>query len=261
MSDGIVGAQLWGIDHEELGALATAAVGPRIGLAMTRGRHPKAYRYEDPNEDVVAAVAGTRATLLVCADGHNGTTASHLAVRAVLDALGDPPADLGDGDWLDLFGVVNDAVLATKGLGQRHPASATVLIVALVADGRLSFGSIGDAALVVGGAGAERARQLNKEAMRFIGHPMTRRALKGTVQRGGVQLRDDDWVVAVTDGLSEFIAPLRPADLVPHVLAGAGRTSAEAAATGLVEAACSAGAGDNVAAVTLAPSGSLIGGR
>lgn len=255
MSDGIVGAQLWGTDHGELEEVATASAGPRAGLALTRGRHPKAYRYEDPNEDVVAAVAGTRATLLVCADGHNGTTASHLAVREVLDALGDPPPDLADGDWLDLFGTANEAVLATKGLGQRHPASATVLIVALVADGRLSFGSIGDAALVVGRAGAERARQLNKEAMRFLGQPMGRRALKGTVQRGAVELRDDDWVVAVTDGLSEFIAPLRPADLVPSVLADAGRAGAVAAAAGLVDAACSAGAGDNVAVVTLAPDG------
>ncbi len=253
MPDGIADAQLWGTEHERLGDVATAAAGARSGLALTRGRHPKAYRYEDPNEDVVAAVAGVEATLFVCADGHNGATASHLAVREVLQALGDPPADLADGEWLDLFERVNEAVLAVKGPGSRQPASATVLVVGLVAGDRLSFAAIGDAALVVGRAGDERARQLNKEGMRFLGHPMSRRALKGTVQRGRVTLRPDDWVVAVTDGLSEFIAPLRPADLVPRVLAAAGAEGAVAAAAGIVDAACSAGAGDNVGAVVLAP--------
>src|SRR3712207_8539779 len=58
-----------------------------------------------------------------------------------------------------------------------------------------------------------RSRQLNKEAMRFIGHPMNKRALKGTMQRGSVRLEDGDWVALVTDGLSEFIAPLKPADV------------------------------------------------
>src|SRR4051794_12669416 len=80
-------ASLWGADHEQLDDIASAAAGPRAGLAITRGRFPKAYRYEDPNEDVVAAVSGPRATLLICADGHNGVTASHLAVRRVLDAI------------------------------------------------------------------------------------------------------------------------------------------------------------------------------
>ncbi|MEJ7892211.1 MAG: protein phosphatase 2C domain-containing protein [Solirubrobacteraceae bacterium] len=254
MPDGNPSATLWGTDHEELGEIATLAVGDKAAIANTRGRYPKAYRYEDPNEDSVAAVAGARATLLVCADGHNGALAPNLSVREVLDALGDdPPAQLSDGDWLDLFHRVNQAVLARKGIGSEQPASNTVLMVALASPGRLSWGSIGDGALVVARPGAQRARQVNREAMRFIGYPMNKRSLKNTVGRGTLDVDPDEWIVAITDGLSEFVSPLRPADVVPRVLATVKPASAQAAAQALVDTACSAGAGDNVAAAVVAP--------
>ncbi len=247
-------AVLWGTDHEELDEIAVAPAGPHAAIANTRGRYPKAYRFLDPNEDSVAAVVGDNATLIVCADGHNGSLAPNAAVEETLSAFGvDPPATLSDDGWLDLFQRVNDAVLARKGIGSEQPASNTVLVVALVSPGRLSWGAIGDGALVVCRPGAQRGRQLNREAMRFIGHPMNRRALKNTVGRGTLGLAPDEWVIAVTDGLSEFVAPLRPADVVPRVLATADPSTAEAAAHALVDTACSAGAGDNVATAIVAP--------
>jgi serine/threonine protein phosphatase PrpC len=255
VSDGQTTAVLWGPDFEELGEVGTRTVGERIGLAITRGLHKKAYRYEDPNEDVVAAVAGPASTLLVCADGHNGATAPVVAVQAVLDTFGpDPPLELSDGEWLELFGSVNDRVIARKGVGSPQPASNTVLLVALVSAGRLSWGAIGDGALVVARPGTERGKQLNKEVMRFVGYPMNKRSLKNTIQRGKFDLEPDHWVTLITDGLSEFIAPLRPADIVPRILAsGSADMTAEAGARALVDAACTAGAGDNVAAVVMAP--------
>jgi serine/threonine protein phosphatase PrpC len=254
VSDGKTAGALWGTDHEELDVIASLAVGERVGLANTRGRHKKAYRYEDPNEDSVAAVVGPRATLLVCADGHNGALAPNLAVREVLAAFGDdPPPQLGDNDWVDLFHRVNDAVVAAKGIGSAQPASNTVLLAALATPGRLSWAGIGDGAIVLARPGAQRGRQLNREAMRFVGHPMNRRAIKGNLQRGTTDLDPQEWVVLVTDGLSEFVAPLRPADVVPRVLATVQPPTAEAAARALVEAACDAGAGDNVATAVAAP--------
>lgn len=254
MSDGIARAQLWGRNHDELGVVATAAAGPRTGLALSRGLHPKTYRYEDPNEDVVAAVTGPNATLLVCADGHNGLLSSHRAVEAILAAVPDPPAELRDKDWLELFGVANDAILSAKGIASPQPASETVLLAALVTPGRVSFASIGDASLVVCAAGADRGRQLNKESMRFLGRPLGGRALKGNVQRSDKSLDATDWVILVTDGLSEFIAPLRPADVLPRVLANAGPDAApEAVAKAIVDTAGSAGAGDNVGVALVAP--------
>ena len=256
MPDGNPFGALWGTDHEELDQIATVAVGDHAAIANTRGRYPKAYRYEDPNEDSVAAVAGTAATLLVCADGHNGALAPNLAVREVLATIGDePPAELSDDDWLELFHHVNETVVTRKGVGSDQPASNTVLMVALVSPGRLSWAAIGDGAIVVGPPGAQRARQVNREAMRFVGQPMNKRALKNTVQRGALDLAPEDWVVAITDGLSEFVSPLRPADVVPRVLATVKPATAEAAARALVDTACSAGAGDNVATAVIKGSG------
>jgi serine/threonine protein phosphatase PrpC len=118
----------------------------------------------------------------------------------------------------------------------------------------VSWASLGDAALVLARPGAQRGRQLNKEAMRFIGQPMTKRAVKKEVQRGGALIEPGEWLVAITDGLSEFVAPLRPADVVPRVLATLEAPTAEVAARTLINTACSAGAGDNVAAAVVAPS-------
>jgi len=245
---------LLGTDHEELDRPASLAVGPRTAIAITRGRYPKTYRYEDANEDMVAAVAGPRATLLVCADGHNGATAPAVATEEVLDAVGaDPPPSLADDEWLALFARVNAAVLARKGIGSVQPASNTVLLVALASPGQLSWAAIGDGAIIVGRPGALRARQVNKEAMRFVGYPMNKRSLKNTVQRGSTACDPDEWIVLITDGLSEFVSPLRPADVVPRVLATVREPTAEAAALALIETACSAGAGDNVAVAVVAP--------
>jgi len=245
---------LLGTDHEELDRPASLAVGPRTAIAITRGRYPKTYRYEDANEDMVAAVAGPRATLLVCADGHNGATAPAVATEEVLDAVGaDPPPSLADDEWLALFARVNAAVLARKGIGSVQPASNTVLLVALASPGQLSWAAIGDGAIIVARPGAQRARQVNKEAMRFVGYPMNKRSLKNTVQRGSTAFDPDEWIVLITDGLSEFVSPLRPADVVPRVLATVREPTAEAAALALIEIACSAGAGDNVAVAVVAP--------
>ena len=242
-------AILYGEEHVELGPIATHAVGDRVGLAITRGRWPKAYKYTDPNEDVVAAVAGPRATLLVCADGHNGGLASRVAVEAVLVALGaDPPPRFDDAQWLELFADVNAQVMDAAA-ASHTPASRTVLLVALVADGSVSWGSLGDAALVLahpGGAG----RQVNRELARFVGYPMGPQTLSELVQRGEDELEAGEWVVLASDGLSEFVRE-RPARAVPRALEGA--ADAEAAALAVVNVACEAGAGDNVAVAVAKP--------
>ena len=254
MSDGIARAALWGRDHVELGDVATASAGPHGALALTRGLHAKTYRYEDPNEDVVAVTVGPNGTLLVCADGHNGALSSHVAVETILELVPDPPATLGDKAWLELFGAANDAVVSRKGIASPQPASETVLLAALVTPGRVSFAAIGDASLVTCTAGADRGRQLNKEGMRFLGRPLSSRALKGNVQRGDKSLAADEWVICVTDGLSEFIAPLRPADLLPRLLAGVPpEATPDAAARAIADAAGAAGAGDNVGVALVAP--------
>lgn len=245
-------AVLWGVDHEELGEIVTSSTGG-AGVALSRGGFAKSYPYVDPNEDAVAVVEGPRATLLVAADGHNGATASMRAVRFVLDHFGgDPPPALDNRGWAEFFWAANDAILQAVAGGSQQPSSRTVLLVALATARSVSWGSMGDAALVAAHPGENRGRQLNKEAARYAGSAMSRKGLEGSVHRGETTLASDEWVVAATDGLSEFISPMRPADIVPRVLARAGGDAEEAAAL-LVEAACSAGAGDNVGVAVVAP--------
>jgi hypothetical protein len=245
-------ATLWGVDHTTLGEVLTSSTGS-AAVALTRGAHAKTYHYVDDNEDAVAAVEGPRATLLVAGDGHNGATASMRAVRFVLERFGgDPPPALDKRGWGQLFSDVNEAVLAVTSIGSPQPSSRTVLLVALVDGQRVSFGSMGDAALVVARPGSARGRQLNKEAARYIGYATRRKALEGAIHRGEATLAPGEWVVLATDGLSEFIAPARPADAIPPILARAGDDPEEAAAL-IVEAACAAGAGDNVGVALTAP--------
>jgi serine/threonine protein phosphatase PrpC len=246
-------AVLWGVDHVELGEIVTSSTG-RSAVALSRGGFAKTYPYIDENEDAAAAVAGPRATLLVVADGHNGATAAMTATQFVLDRFGpDPPPALDKKDWTEIFEEVNDAVLKVTSIGSPQPSSRCVLLCALVDRTSVSFASMGDAALVVARPGGDRGRQLNKEAARFVGYPATRRGLETSVHRGSAPLAPGEWVVLATDGLSEFIAPMRPADVIPRVLSRAGDDPEEAAAL-LVEAACSAGAGDNVGIALAAPS-------
>jgi serine/threonine protein phosphatase PrpC len=247
-------ASLWGEDHEELDRIASATAGDRAAVAITRGRYRKSYGYEDPNEDVAAVVVGPRATLVVCADAHYGLSASHVAVQSVLDAFGDdPPQALDDRQWLEVFAAAGEDIRHARERDNGQRASETVLIAALVTPFEVSFAAIGDSALVLCRPGTERGRQLNREAMRFLGSPMNKRSMRSTIQRGTVARDPDEWVVAVTDGLSEFVTPMRPADVVPRVLAMSKAGTAEAAAVALVETACSAGAGDNVAVALTAP--------
>lgn len=245
-------AVLWGTDHTELGEVVTSSTGG-AAVALSRGGFAKSYAYVDDNEDAVAVVEGPRATLLVATDGHNGATASMRAVQFVLERFGqDPPPALDKRAWADLFYDANEAVLAVTSIGSPQPSSRTVLLIALFDGRRVSFCSMGDAALVVARPGGERGRQLNKEAARYVGYAAGRRALEGAIHRGDADVAPDEWVVLATDGLSEFISPMRPADMVPRVLARAGGDAEEAAAL-LVEAACTAGAGDNVGVAVSAP--------
>src|SRR5690606_23509344 len=61
---------LLGKDHTELGDVAVDSLGP-MAAALTRGRHPKAYPYLDPNEDALVLASDGDLHLMAVADGHN----------------------------------------------------------------------------------------------------------------------------------------------------------------------------------------------
>jgi serine/threonine protein phosphatase PrpC len=223
-------------------------------LALTRGRHPKPYRWTDPNEDVAAAVVGDRATLLVVADGHNGVTASEVAVRTVLEEVGDdPPAELAENDLVALYHRTGVAVIAAvRDADQTQRGSRTTLSIALVAGRRLTWAALGDSPVLVteNGQGMELTYA---DEPAFIGSPMTMRRVGSLLQRGRGTLGAAAWVAVTSDGFANFHLGATPAGSAAEVLAEA--ADATAAACGLLDHACAAGAGDNVAAAVAAPRG------
>jgi serine/threonine protein phosphatase PrpC len=240
-------AVLWGKDHLELDEVATRAAGARSAVAITRGRHRKAYRYTDPNEDAAVAVVGPRATLLAVADGHNGWAATEAVISTVVDAFGadPPPADVPDQVMVDLFHRAGQAVLAITGRPEAvAPESRTTLVVALLAGRHLQWASFGDSAVYSVSQAAETA--LAKPQHLFVGYPMPRRAMDWGLERGTVQLTEGEWVVVATDGFVDFARPFPTALFAPDA------DPLEVAA-GLVAAACDGGAGDNVAVAVAGP--------
>ncbi len=240
-------AVLWGKDYVALDEVAVESVGAKAAVAITRGRHRKAYAYTHPNEDAAVAVVGKRATLLAVADGHNGWPATEAVITTVVQTFGDdpPPADVSDDDWVGLFHNASEAVLATTGVaGAENPDSRTTLVVALVAGRRLQWASFGDSAVysVTPAAAVAFANPQH----RFVGYPMPWHIVDAILERGTVDLPDGAWVVAASDGFVDFARPF-PTDLVAR-----GGDPAEVA-RGLVLAACDGGAGDNVAVAVVAP--------
>lgn len=245
-------ALLLGRDHPELGASAVEAVGDVLAVALTRGTEPKTYAYVDPNEDVAAAVAGRAADLLVVADGHNGCPAAEVAVQAVLDRLGhDPPAALADRELVTLFWEANEAVRkATAALPRLHAASRSTLTVCLAGPERVQWGAMGDSSLILIDDGA--GREVTRQRHQFLGDAVSLPELAGRMIWGSTEIQPDTWVIALTDGFSNFAAPARqPAVAAAAALAGV-QTAADAAMV-LLDHAAAGGAGDNVAVALRAP--------
>ena len=231
---------LWGKDHIDLDRVAVAASSAEVAVAITRGRHRKAYAYTDPNEDAAVAVVGRRATLLAVADGHNGWAATEAAMTAVVSDLGDdPPPRLSDDELVDLFHRASRAVLdVTERPGFPTPDSRTTLVLALVSTGSVQWASFGDSAvyLVTGASSA----QLSQSRHRFVGYPMPRQAVDHLLDRGTLEVAPGSWIVVASDGFADFA---RPFPTTPFAAA----EDAEEVARRLVLAACEGGAGDNVA--------------
>lgn len=231
---------LAGPDHVEYGAVEVIDVAPGVALALTRGLHPKPYAWTDPNEDVVAAVVGPRATLLAVADAHNGALSAEVAVAEVLRRLGeDPPADLADDDLVGLFAGVNRAVReATRSGSHATEASRTTLALALVADSSVRWAAMGDSAVYA------PEGELTLGDHRFVGWPMSLQHVDRALQRGRTRLGADGWVALVSDGFANFASP-DPGSAAIRAVAGS--SGAVGAAEALVARAFDGGAGDNVA--------------
>lgn len=244
---------LLGRDHEDEADVAMAAVGGDAAVGLARGWRPKPYPYVDPNEDAVACAVSDRARLLVVADGHNGREASHAAVSAVMDLLGEQPrpADLRDEEMFAAVQLIEDRIaLATAHDDDRVRWSRTTLVVALRTATQLQWFGAGDSALLV--CGPETTRQLPAGARWFFGGGRGRHGLRRSLARGHIGLPPDAWVVLATDGYTDYL----PDDLTAEAaVAGAlrGVDGVERAVGALLAQARAGGAGDNVGVSVSAP--------
>jgi serine/threonine protein phosphatase PrpC len=246
-------ALLLGSDHPDLGDVAVRSVGDRLAVGLTRGALAKAYSYVDPNEDVAAVVSGDDADLLVVADGHNGCAAAEVALEVVVGRLGDrpPPPELQDRALVELFWEANEAIrAATSSLDHPHAASRTTLTVVLAASEQVQWAAMGDSPVVVLGDGTQR--ELTRPRHQFLGDAVSIPELAGRMVWGTADLGPASWVLALTDGFSNFAAPAgHPERAAAAVLAGV--DDATSAVRALVDAAAAGGAGDNVAVALRAP--------
>lgn len=242
---------LFGRDHEQPGAVATAVVADgAVALGLARGWRPKPYAYVDANEDVVAGVVGARAQLLIVADGHNGRQASHDAVDAVVDLLGDDPrpADLDDDEVIDV--VLQIGRWIGERAHRRGPRSRTTMVVALRSRTHLQWFGVGDSALLV--VDDDHHTRLTTATRWFLGDDPDGPELRRTLARGRVGLPASAWVTLATDGYTDYL-PTRGtvADVAAHAIAGA-RTAGRAV-DAMLEQSRRGGAGDNVGVTVSGP--------
>jgi serine/threonine protein phosphatase PrpC len=234
---------LWGDRNVVLGQVATAVLAPRAGLAISRGRLPKRYRYLDPNEDAVLAAAGSAGWLLAVVDGHSGFDAA----RAALGAIEKQAAALLERDDLEpvvavheLFIAARKAVAAALGrVGRERQASRTALSIALVTGDQVHGASLGDTVALR--LGTDDVEEIGT-AGPFLG--------PGTLapQVYWAPFDEGDRLLVASDGLTDYLGQKWEECLRE---AAAASDLAEAAYR-LVLHAFDGGAGDNVAVALLA---------
>jgi serine/threonine protein phosphatase PrpC len=152
-------------------------------------------------------VRGTRADLLVVADGHFGREASELAVDHVLDAIGDdpPPADLSDDDLVTIF--FDAGVTVQREISRPdcpHPDSRTTLALALVAEDAIQWAAIGDSCVVL--ASAAGGARLDVPRSAYLGYRFAVADVKAGLTRGRAAWNSGDCLVLATDGLVDAVA-------------------------------------------------------
>lgn len=240
-------AVLRGVDLPDLGVVDVRTAAPDLAIALTRGLVAKAYRYTDPNEDVVAVRRREDRTALVVADGHSGHQGSHAAVEALLAVL-DPIVPVwARNEAVRAFHDINEQIRAVRRqLPGDHSRSRTTLSLAVIAhdeDGQrfLTHCSVGDSAVLVVRGGD--VHPLTRDRQHFLGDAVSPPMLAGALDYGQTDLDADDVVVVVSDGYTHFAPTAAIAGAIAHDPAATARAIVDLAGAG--------GAGDNVAVAVL----------
>lgn len=240
-------AILRGIDHVELDQTAVTAVAPDLAIGLSRGRHPKTYRYVDPNEDVVSVHRQAGVTVLIVADGHNGHEGSHAAVDLMRETLSPEIPVWTRHGAVRAFHELNEGVREVRrALSPPNRSARTTLVVAMVTengDGQrcLVHASVGDSAVFT--SRGQTVTQLSKDRHHFLGDRLSPPQVAGAMDYGQTDLHPDDAVIVVSDGFTNFVRPHKLSQLID--------TDPEHTARRIIDRASRAGAGDNIAVAVL----------
>lgn len=227
---------LLGRDHTELGESEVVTVGP-VALAITRGRHPKAYPYTEPNEDAVLAAVSDDLVLMAVADGHSGADASHLAIRTIHDQA---PRLVGSSPVEAVTAAVEAAGRTLAGTVPPGPTTpATTLTVVAVSDGAGAALGWGDSAAGLLHRKKGRSLLARETVFARLGEPAPRLG-----EAVSFRPRPGDVLVVATDGLTDFV-PAPWADTLGALLGPL--STAEEVVREALDAAGRGGSGDNVA--------------
>lgn len=229
--------RLSGRDHTKLTEVTVCAVDDGAAIGITRGHHPKAYPYTEPNEDAALLIIDEDVTVMAIADGHHGSAASHDAISAIEETASASGWDDPRAAATDLFDVGAAAVRQLAGhhpTDQAPPGTTLLVLVTIGKEGAVTWVGDSEAARIR----KRRPRLLTPPEQVFINptgkpHPHTT----------AFRLNPGDVVVAVTDGFTNFVAPRWPEPLA-HLADG---TSAESLVRKAFGLAADGGSGDNIA--------------
>jgi serine/threonine protein phosphatase PrpC len=234
---------LWGDQHPVFGVIESLALDSRCAIALSAGRLPKPTPKVDPNEDAVLAILGTDGYVLAVADGHRGSDAARGALMGVAAAAAGAAPDAAarpERFVSDLFRAAASGVAATlENVEEARQRSRTALTLTLVARGKSVQGTAGDT--VVTQLGRRSWRRTTSSAPYLGPHGPLPRARRR-------RLRKDLPLVSASDGLTDFLGADWRSIAADALMQ---EDSPEPAARALVQAACAAGAGDNIAVAVL----------
>ncbi len=234
---------LLGSDSTVLGEVASAGLGGRAGVALSRGRFAKQDVWVDPNEDAVFAAHDGDRWLLVAIDGHFGFDAAEATMELMDASAPSTLADDRDGRVVVASIIESASMRVAEALSVTSKArsrSRTAVSVVLVRAGEVFTTTCGDSSVfLVRGSSAKALTP----ATRFLG-PNTP---SPPVVRA--RLRPGDGVAAVTDGFTDYLGRAVEATLCRELTG----ESPERAARALVVGAFAGGAGDNVGVSVLLP--------
>lgn len=234
----VISHVLHGPDHTTLGQRAIRAVGDRAAIGLSPGRYPKAVPALDANEDAVVGLTGPAATVVAVADGHVGADAARAAIEAIATHAAGlvvegrrerrrPISDLADA----AADAVDDA--CRRASGERRD-TATALSLVVVAERAVWTVTFGDTSVLrVRGDGA---RLISRTGPFLADAGMTPKPRRE-------RLRPGDHVVALSDGVTDYLGRDWPVEVAHRV---AGSADPAAAVESVLAGAMDGAAGDHL---------------